>query len=153
MIGELAFEVHPVVEFVNVKVTFPNPTPVTTPALVTVAMPVLLLVQVPPVVGDKVVLAPTHMVLGPVILTVGFGFTVITLLGNELQLVAALVKVKVTAPLANPVTIPKLLMFAILELLLVQVPPMVGLKDVVLPTHMVLDPVRLITGLSFTVTA
>jgi hypothetical protein len=44
---------HPVVELVKVKVTVPVPTPVRTPAFVTVAMAVLLLLQVPPVFGVK----------------------------------------------------------------------------------------------------
>lgn len=144
-------EVHPVAAFVNVKVTLPNPTPVTTPAFVIVAIPVLLLVHVPPVVGDNVVLAPTQMVLGPVIFTIGFGFTVTTLLGNDVQPVMLLVKVKVAEPPATPVTIPELFTVALLVLLLDQVPPVDGLNDVVFPTHMVFDPVKLITGLSFIV--
>lgn len=44
---------QPVVEFVKVKVTVPALTPVTTPAFVTVAMAVLLLLQVPPVFGVR----------------------------------------------------------------------------------------------------
>jgi hypothetical protein len=143
-------EVQPAI-LVKVKVTLPKPTPVTTPAFVTVAIPVLLLVHVPPVVGDNVVLAPTQIVLGPVIFTIGFGLTVITLLGNEIQPVVAFVNLNVTEPAATPVAIPELLMVAILVLLLDHVPPVAGLKEVVFPTHIVFDPVRLITGLSFMV--
>ena len=40
------------------KVTLPAATPVTNPALVTVALVGSLLVQVPPVVGDKVIVLP-----------------------------------------------------------------------------------------------
>ena len=40
------------------KVTLPAATPVTNPALVTVALVRSLLVQVPPVVGDKVIVLP-----------------------------------------------------------------------------------------------
>jgi len=47
--------VHPVAVSVKVNVGLPTATPATTPPLVTVAHAVLLLVQVPPVVGDKVV--------------------------------------------------------------------------------------------------
>ena len=42
----------------KVKVTLPAATPVTSPALVTVALVASLLVQVPPVVGDKVMVPP-----------------------------------------------------------------------------------------------
>ena len=58
----------------NVNVTEPAATPVITPAFVTVAIDVLLLVQVPPVVGDNVAVLPTHTVAGAV--TVGFALTV-----------------------------------------------------------------------------
>ena len=44
-----------VVELVKVKVVVPAATPFTTPALVTVATAGLLLIHVPPEVGDKVV--------------------------------------------------------------------------------------------------
>ena len=47
---------HPVEVCVNVNVGEPADTPVTRPAFVTVANAVLLLAQVPPVVGDKVVI-------------------------------------------------------------------------------------------------
>ena len=60
----------------NVKVAVPAATPVTTPAFVTVAIALLLLTHVPPVVGDKVVVDPTHTDVLPVILTVGSAFTV-----------------------------------------------------------------------------
>ena len=42
----------------KVKVTLPAATPVTSPALVTVALVASLLVQAPPVVGDKVIVLP-----------------------------------------------------------------------------------------------
>ena len=44
----------------KVNVTFPATTPVTNPALVTVAFVASLLVQVPPVVGDSVIVLPTQ---------------------------------------------------------------------------------------------
>ena len=66
MVGE-AFTVteevvllHPVVVDVNVNVALPADTPVTTPASVTCATAVLLLVQVPPVIGDSAIVLPTH---------------------------------------------------------------------------------------------
>ena len=65
-----------VVDEVKVNVADPAATPVTTPAEVTVATDVLLLTQVPPVVGDKVVVDPMQIELLPVMLTVGNGLTV-----------------------------------------------------------------------------
>jgi hypothetical protein len=62
---------QPVTSEVKVKVAVPAATPVTTPPGVTVATDVLLLVQVPPVVGFSVVVAPTQIELLPVMLTVG----------------------------------------------------------------------------------
>ena len=42
------------------KVTLPAETPITNPALVTVAFVASLLVQAPPVVGDNVIVLPTQ---------------------------------------------------------------------------------------------
>ena len=42
----------------KVKVTLPAATPVTSPELVTVALVASLLVQVPPMVGDNVIVPP-----------------------------------------------------------------------------------------------
>jgi uncharacterized protein (DUF362 family) len=81
----VASDGHNVVLFVNVNVTVPPLTPVTTPPLVTVATAVLLLDHVPPVEGLKVVVEPTHIVLAPVILTVGFALTVNGDVANELH--------------------------------------------------------------------
>ena len=59
-------------------VTLPLTTPVTTPAVFTVAKAVLLLLQVPPVIeSNKLIVLPTQTAFEPVIaLTVGNGFTV-----------------------------------------------------------------------------
>jgi hypothetical protein len=81
----VASDGHSVVLLVNVNVTEPALTPVTTPALVTVAIAVLLLAHVPPVVGLNVVVEPTHMVLAPVMLTLGFTFIVNGAVANELH--------------------------------------------------------------------
>jgi hypothetical protein len=59
---------------VNVNVTEPADTPVITPALVTVATAGLLLIHVPPLVGDNVAVLPTHTLAGAV--TTGNAFTV-----------------------------------------------------------------------------
>lgn len=58
------------------NVAVPADTPVTTPALDTVATAGALLAQVPPEVGDNVVVLPAQMVFGPVILVGVSAFTV-----------------------------------------------------------------------------
>ena len=104
----VASEVQPVIELVKVKVTVPAETPVTTPPLVTVATDGLLLVQVPPEVGDKVVVKPTQMEAAPVILTTGKAFTVTAGVGSDAHPVDVRVKVKVAEPAETPVTTPPL---------------------------------------------
>jgi hypothetical protein len=125
---------QPVDVCVNVKVAVPPATPATTPAFVTVATAVLLLLHVPPVVGDKVVVDPAQMVELPVILTVGSAFTVTDDVVLE-HPVDVCVKVKVAVPPATPVTTPPLVTVATAVLLLLHVPPVVGDKVPVLPTH------------------
>lgn len=71
-------EVQPVAVNVKVKLAVPALIPVTRPALFTVATPGLLLVHTPPVVGDNVVVKPTHILLGPVNEVGGKIATVIT---------------------------------------------------------------------------
>ena len=73
----LVTPVHPVVPSVKVKVAFPVETPVTTPALLTVATDGLLLVHVPPDEGDKKVLEPTQIEVLPVMVTEGSAIKVI----------------------------------------------------------------------------
>ncbi len=65
---------HPVVEFVNVKVVVPNPRPLTKPLLLTVATAVLLLIQVPPDKGNNWMLLPSQTADGPE--SIGTGSTV-----------------------------------------------------------------------------
>ena len=141
-----------VVDEVKVKVADPAATPVTTPAEVTVATDGLLLTQVPPVVGDKVVVDPIHIELLPVMLTVGKTFTV-TAVVVLLQLVVDEVNVKVALPAVKPVTIPPALTDATAGLLLTHVPPVVGESVVVAPMQIELLPVMLTVGKALTVTA
>jgi hypothetical protein len=149
----VAFDGHNVVLLVNVKVTVPPLTPVTTPPLVTVATPVLLLTQVPPDVGLKVVVDPTQIVLAPVMLTIGFAFTVNGEVAIELHPVLVNVYVKVAVPAATAVINPALVIVATDVLLLTQVPNVVGLTVVVPPIHSeVLDPVIFVVGRALTVT-
>ena len=72
---------HPVDDCVKVNVAEPALTPVTTPALETVAIAVLLLTHVPPLVGESVPVDPTHMADGAV--STGNAFTLtVTVLVN-----------------------------------------------------------------------
>ena len=83
--GAVASEVHPVILFVKMNVAVPAATPVTTPALFTVATDELLLDQVPPVDGVNVVVVPTHIVEDPEILTVGLCLAVIVAVGTAVH--------------------------------------------------------------------
>ena len=123
---------QPVVELLKLKFTLPDETPVTIPALVTVALLLLLLVHVPPVVGDKVIVLPTQTE-GPA-LTTGKALTV-TAEVVALQPVVLSVNINVTLPAAIPVTIPALVTVALAASLLDQVPPVTGEIVIVLPTH------------------
>jgi hypothetical protein len=140
---------QPVAVSVNVNVIEPADTPVTSPAFVTVAIAALLLTQVPPTVGLRVIVLPTHKV-GEGVLTTGSGFTV-TEDVVLLQPVAASVNVNVIEPAETPVATPVFVTVAIVLLLLVQVPPTVGLRVIVLPTHKVGEGVLTI-GIAPTVT-
>jgi hypothetical protein len=143
MVTELEVRAQPVVEFANVKVTFPGATGVTVPSGVTVAILELLEVQVPPEVGDNVVFVPIQIAEGTVI--IGSGFTVMLFVGFEAQ-PEVLVKIKVAVPSATPVTMPALVTVAIDVLLLAQVPPEVGSREVVDPAQIVTLPEILTVG-------
>lgn len=83
--GAVASEAHPVILFVKMNVAVPAATPVTTPALLTVAIDGLLLDQVPPIDGDNVVVVPTHIVEDPEILTVGLCLAVMVVVGTAVH--------------------------------------------------------------------
>jgi uncharacterized protein (DUF362 family) len=142
-----------VVLLVNVNVTVPPLTPVTTPPLVTVATAVLLLVHVPPVVGLSVVVDPSHMVLAPVILTIGFTLTVNGAVATEVHPLLVKVYVNVAVPAETAVIKPALVIVATAVLLLVHEPKVVGLTVVVPLIHNeVLAPVIFVVGRALTVT-
>jgi hypothetical protein len=145
----VGLEGHPVAVLVNLNVTLPADTPVTTPAFVTVAIAVLLLVHVPPVVGDKVVVVPTQILELPVIEAVGFALMVTAGVLFDTH-PAVLVKVNVTVPAATPVTTPVFVTVAIAVLLLTHVPPVAGAKVVVASTHIDVVPVILAIGIALT---
>jgi hypothetical protein len=133
IVTELVVELHPVMVLVNVNVTLPAPTGVANPPFVTVATLVLLLVHVPPVPGANVIVFPIHkLVCG----TVNTGNPlIVTELVVELQPVVVLVNVNVTLPAPTGVTNPPFVTVATLVLLLVHVPPVPGVKVIVLPRH------------------
>ncbi len=118
----------------------------------TVATEPLLLTHVPPVVGDKVVVEPAHIVDKPVILTAGKEFTVTAAVGAETQPVVEFVNVNVAEPAATPVTTPAFVTVATDALELTHVPPTFGNKLVVLPTQIVDRPDIFTAGNAFTVT-
>ena len=81
--------VQPLVARVNVKEAVPAVIPVTTPEFVTVAIEELLLVQVPPVVGDNVVMEPGHMIFAPVKFTGGLALTLTVRTATEVHPMAS----------------------------------------------------------------
>ena len=107
----------------------------TTPALVTVAIAVLLLAHVPPVVGLSCVVDNLHIAVGPSIETIGFASTVTIGLGLDAQFVVLLVNIKVEVPAVKPVTKPPFVTDATAGFVLVHVPPVLGDRVVVLPIH------------------
>jgi hypothetical protein len=139
---------HPVDVEVNVKVTVPAATVVTNPVLSTVATFVSLLVQVPPVFGVRFIVEPTQILEDGALIT-GKSFTAMVAV-VLLHPVAVEANVKVTVPAATVVTNPVSSMVATLVSLLVQVPPVFGVRFIVEPTQILVDG-ALITGRSFTV--
>jgi hypothetical protein len=142
-------DIHPPI-LVKVKVADPTDNPVTIPSLLTLAILVLLLDQVPPVVGDNLVVPFMQIEFAPVILTVGAALTVTAEVGNEAH-PPALVKIKVADPGDIPLTTPELLTLAITELLLDHVPPVVGDSTVVELIQITLGPVTFTAAPALTV--
>lgn len=130
----------------------PALTPTTTPSLLTVATAGLLLTHVPSESGERVVEAPAQMVLAPVMLTTGVGFTVTAAVGSETQPVAELVKVKVAEPAVTAVMTPSLAIVATPASLLAQVPPITGDALVISPIQMLFEPTNAATGKETTFT-
>ena len=106
-------------------VTLPAPTPVTTPAALTLATVLLLLIQVPPVtVSLKVMPEPTHTDDGPVTGPVGAEeVTLTTKVVKAVPQVFVTVYFTVSRPATRPPTTPVLNTEA-LPLLTLQVPPL-----------------------------
>lgn len=133
----------------------PNATPHTVPAVgpaaTTVATPGVLLVQIPPVVGELVNTehAPRHTLPGPAIVD-GYAFT-LTVRVTKQPLPRSYVIVVV--PTVRPVTTPVVASTdPMAGALLLQVPPAgVELRVVVAPRHAMLIPVMAV-GVGVTVT-
>jgi len=87
-------ETQPVAVLVNVKVAEPAETAVITPSLAMVATAGSLLAQVPPMVGDALVISPIQMLLEPTILATG-SVTTFTVAVAEAVQPSALVTVTV----------------------------------------------------------
>lgn len=134
------------------KVAVPADIPVTTPALVTVAIDGLLLVHVPPDTGNNVVVFPKHIDELPLMMTVGLAITVTFAVGSDKHPVALEVNLKNATPPPTPTTTPPLVTVATEVLLLVHVPPVVGDSVVVVPPQIEVAPVILTTGLTLIVT-
>lgn len=136
----VAFDIQPVVVLVNIKPVEPAETPVTNPALVTLATVGFTTDHVPPVEGDKVVVPLIQIPLGPVTETTGLAFTISVAVGRLEHPVVLLVNVKVTFPCPKPVTTPALVTLATAGLLLIHIPPEFGDNVVEEPTHIGLFP-------------
>ena len=98
-------ETQPFVDSTKVKVALPTEFPVTTPELFTLATELLLLIQIPPEVGDNVVVVLTQISDGPRRVTTGFSTTVI---GVESSFVHPALEIKeiVVFPPLTPVITP-----------------------------------------------
>ncbi len=126
--------------------------PVTTPVVnPTVAIPVALLLQVPPPASLNVVVKPEHTVSVPNIAD-GNGLTVTTAViihpVGSVYVIVAVLAVATVPPVTIPVVKPTV---AIPVALLLQVPPPASLNVVVKPEHTLRLP-NMVVGNGFTVT-
>jgi hypothetical protein len=127
---------QPVVVFVKITSAVPADIPVTSPVLVISAMLLSLLVQVPPVEGVKFNTAPSHTSPPEGRVTVGVGLTVITPSDARLEHPEEVsVYITVTVPAERPSKSPALSIAAMVLSLLIQVPPVDGVKFNVSPMH------------------
>lgn len=116
-----------------------------TPAFVMVATVVLDDDQTPPEVGVTVVVLSIQIALTPVKVTTGLALTVTTI-GLEAQPVTVSVQIKVDVPAAIPVIKPAFVTVATDVLLDDQVPPEVGVAEVVWLIQIPLGPVNTVVG-------
>lgn len=145
-------ETQPVKVFVKINLAVPAASPVIKPALLMVATGGLVLIHVPPVVGDKLVVLPTQILPSPFSTTIGLGLTVIGFEFSDTQPCVD-VNLKVATPGATPVTTPvEALTVATDGLLLIHVPVSDACNVEVIPIQMVFEPVTVTVGLGLTTT-
>jgi len=104
------------------------------------------------VVGDKVEVAPIQRPDDPVILTVGFGETLIVSVSSDAHPVVKSVKINFATPAVKPVTTPALFTLATNGAVEAQVPPVAGVKLVVPLIQIESLPEMLAVGFNFTST-
>jgi hypothetical protein len=108
-------------------------------------------IHVPPVEGEKFVVAPMHNTDGPLRAIVGFGRTSTGADSFDTHPVVELVKVNFVDPANIPVTNPELFIEAIVEFDEVQIPPEVGNILVFAPIQIELFPPIDTVGFAFIV--
>jgi len=146
----LVSELQPVPESRNIKLTLPSEIPVTRPVLSTVATDGLVLDQVPPLLGISWVSVPIQIEVSPSINTISFPLTVMLSVGSEWQWVRASTKTNETLPALTPVTTPALVTVARALLELIQLPPVIGNKELCSPMQIESTPLIPAMGASFT---
>lgn len=139
----VAIVVPQVFVFEYVITTTPLPIPVTIPVLPTVAISILLLVQLPPVIElIRVVDEPAHNSEAPVIVAISMLSDTVTITDpvaepQESELLYEMIVV----PVPTPVTIPEVLTVATATLLLLHDPPvLLDVNVAVSPLHRTVVP-------------
>ena len=150
--GRLASDTHSVIASTKVNVACPGATPKTTPKLETDAIEELLLVQLPPEAGNKVVVVPAQIVFEPEIEITGLDLTVITCDESDVHPVEVCIKINLAVPADIPVTTPLFVIVATPGLELIQLPPDAGKKFVTAPIQIEPLPESTMVGLPLIVT-
>ena len=138
--GLVALDTHPETEEVSEKVVCPCSMAVICPLLLMLAMAGLELDHVPTSLVVKVDDSPTHKTLSPAMAMMGLAKMVMLSDGKDLQDVAARVNTKLALPGPMVDTTPVGEMEATVALLLVQVPPELGLSNEFSPIHKTSSP-------------
>ena len=138
---------QPVTLFVNLNLALPVFSAVIIPFSSIVATDSSVLIHVPPLEGVIVVDSPMHSSESDKPFIAGDSKTLIEIVPSEEHPLDNSIKVNVAMPSDSPVTTPVLLTDATLLLLLIQIPPEVGDKVVVLLIQMSAGPVSAIVGL------
>jgi len=150
VIAAVGLEAQPVDDWVNIKPEVPAEIPVTKPELLTEAIWGCVLNQLPLTVGDTIVVEPSQIVTGPIMLTVGLPLTVTGIVAEDTHPEALSVYVNVANPTETPVTSPLFKIVATDALLLTQTPPDDGRNEVVVPKHIEAGPLSVMAGAPLT---